>query len=237
MKQSPAPQTAWGSEKARKTGPALKVGRPSAAVQAACRQKSKNRTSWCSPDAVRDGVYLLLWVMGTLLCQEWPVALTLLCATALHECGHLAAFLQLKEPMPALHFGRLGLQLQAARPLSMRAECLTALAGPAVNLLCAALLCLLCGPGLPAALHLLTALGNLAPIDSLDGGRVLRVLCEMRFSPAVAFRIWRTVSFFTLSVGLAAALCALWCTGQGGYLFFLCFSLLLSHISGRGGSV
>lgn len=237
MKQSPAPQTARGSEKVQKTATAPKVGRPSAAVQTACRQKSKNRAAWRSPDAVRDGVYLLLWMMGTLLCQKWPVALTLLCATALHECGHLAAFLALGEPMPALHFGRLGLQLQAARPLSMRAECLTALAGPAVNLLCAALLCLLCGPGLPAALHLLTALGNLAPVGSLDGGRVLRALCEMRFSPAVAFRLWRAVSFLTLSVGLAAALCALWCAGRGGYLFFLCFSLLLSHISCRGGSV
>ena len=237
MKQSPAPLTAQGSAKATKTTPAVKTGRPSVDGQTDCRQRKGRPAAWHSPDAVRDGVYLLLWVMGTLLCQKWPVALTLLCATALHECGHLAAFLLLGEPMPALHFGRLGLQLQAARPLSMRAECLTALAGPAVNLLCAGLLWLLCGPGVPAALHLLTALGNLAPIDSLDGGRVLRAVCEMHVSPRVAFRLWRTVSFLTLSVGLAASLCALWCAGQGGYLFFLCFSLLLSHIACRGGSV
>jgi len=196
-------------------------------------EKKAGRTPISAPGRITDGVCLLLWLAGVLVCEERPVALTLLCAAILHECGHIAAFLLLGEPMPALHAGRLGLQLRAARPLSPLRECLAAFAGPAVNLLCAAVLWLLFGAGLPFYMHLMTAAGNLAPVGALDGGRILRTLCETHFSPRTAWQIWRCVSFLVLCAGLCVSLCTLWCRGEGGYLFFLCFSLFLSHIAGK----
>lgn len=217
----------------RRTGAASETVCLSGKSTAARPEKSDGRFSFLSSGRLWDGLCLLLWGAGVFLCEEVPVALTLLCAAVLHECGHVAAFLLLGEPMPALRAGRLGLQLCAVRPMSPRRECLVALAGPAVNLLCALALRVLCGAGLPFYMHLMTAAGNLAPVGSLDGGRILRTLCEVRFSPRTARLLWRGVSLVTLCAGLWASLCALWCRGTGGYLFFLCFSLFLSHIAGK----
>lgn len=206
---------------------------PSGSKTAVRQEKSGGEHSFLSSGRLWDVLCLLLWGAGVFLCEEVPFALTLLCAAVLHECGHIAAFLLLGEPMPALRAGRLGLQLCATRPMPPRRECLVAFAGPAVNLLCALVLWALCGAGLPFYMHLMTAAGNLAPVGSLDGGRILRTLCEVRFSPRTARSLWRGVSLVTLCAGLWASLCALWCRGTGGYLFFLCFSLFLSHIAGK----
>lgn len=182
------------------------------------------------PRQFADWLCLALWGAGVFLCEEMPVALTLLCAMAVHECGHVAAFLLLGEPMPTLCAGRLGLQLSAVRPMSPRQECIAALAGPGINLLCAFGLLGLFGPELPFYIHLMTAAGNLAPVGTLDGGRILRCLCETHLSPRAAHILWRGVSLATVCAGMWLSLCALWCRGEGGYLFFLCFSLFLSHI-------
>ena len=178
-------------------------------------------------------ISLLVWVIGTLVCEKLPVALTIFCAMAIHECGHLLAFLWLKEPVPAFQVGRLGLKLVASRPLSFTSQLWVALAGPATNLLCASLLLLLDGLNTPALLHLMMAFGNLLPIATLDGGRILDASLSICFSPFMAYRICAVVSLLSIVVLLLLSICTLWTRGSGGYLYFLSFSLFLEHIFGE----
>lgn len=126
-------------------------------------------------------------------------------AAALHEGGHLLALWALHGQLQRITLGFGDVQIRTA-PLPPNAEALCALAGPAVNLLCAGLFL----RSLPAFAGVSLALGafNLLPVWPLDGGRLLRL----------ALRQTRTARTWELLVGLlcCAALLGLgvWAAGR-----------------------
>ncbi|MBO5789823.1 MAG: hypothetical protein J6R40_01570 [Clostridia bacterium] len=174
---------------------------------------------------------LLLWLLGMFWLDTPKAAVLMLFAVTLHEMGHLCAFLLMGEPLPGLGAQRLGLRLFEARPLSYKREALAALAGPFANLLCFSFSWLLGKAGLGAYLHLFLAIGNLLPIETLDGGRVLEGILGTYFDAKTVYGVCRAVSFLTLCIALFFALVFLWARGSGAYLFFLFFSLFVRHLT------
>ncbi len=167
----------------------------------------------------------------------WPVGAAIL----LHELGHGLAARACGVRLSSLRISLFGARLGLVGMLSYRREGLIAAAGPAVNLLSAAVLLLpraesgsdavaayLSG-GEASAVFALASLGlaaiNLLPVRSLDGGRILRCtlapLCGERAADAV------------LTLGTALCLGALWCLSVysllrvGEMLSLFAFSLCL----------
>ncbi len=105
----------------------------------------------------------------------------LLLAVSLHECAHLAVLFFFRAPPKSAGFSALGCRLELApgNRLSYWQNAAVSLAGPAVNLLCFALLAL-CGlqeHGFSSASLALGAF-HILPIEPLDGGLALRAfLC------------------------------------------------------------
>ncbi|MBQ7255068.1 MAG: hypothetical protein IJS31_02320 [Oscillospiraceae bacterium] len=112
------------------------------------------------------------------------ICLLTILAAFLHECGHLLALFALGVRISSVRIGAFGAEINIA-PCGRREELLSAAAGPACNLLCAAVFW---RPfHLFAVLHLLLAAYNMLPVDPLDGGRILRVLFGRRIAYAVGF--------------------------------------------------
>lgn len=173
----------------------------------------------------------LLWLFGLFWLETPAVAILTLLAILLHESGHLCAFLLLGEPIPHLSAQNLGLRLFEKRPLSYKREAVVALSGPLANLLCFCLSLLFFGASLGAYVHLFLALGNLLPVETLDGGRILEGMLGAHFEAKTVYAICRAVSFFTLSSALLFSLIFLWIRGSGAYFFFFFFSLFLRHLA------
>ena len=180
-----------------------------------------------------DALALLLFTVPTFLCEDIPLALSLLLAILLHEAGHILAYHLVGIKHPQFSVERLGLRLTPSRPMTFYEQLFVALAGPLCNLLCCFLLWLLFGWSVPAVLHGFTALFNLLPVSTLDGGQILEaalgILCPSHFQ----YNIMRFCSLSVILLGLLFALGALWLRGQGSYLYFLFFSLFFTHIFGN----
>ena len=125
-----------------------------------------------------------------------------LAAVVLHEAAHVLALLACGVRPQKLCFGLNGAQLYTRVP-GRRQEALCALAGPAANLLLAALL--LRVDAVFVLLNLLLAAFNLLPVEPLDGGRALRAA----MGPG---RRCRLIQFVLLA---ALCLCALGLTAAG----------------------
>ena len=113
-----------------------------------------------------------------------------LLACVVHELGHVAAALILKGKVSRLSLSVVGAELcfEYPRVLSYGEESLTALAGPAVNLL-AGLAAYGVGAYLPAILSFGVGAFNLLPVLPLDGGRVLFNVLADRLEPPWPQRI------------------------------------------------
>lgn len=96
----------------------------------------------------------------------------------LHETGHLAAMLFFGCKPESIKLGAAGAKIvKNERDMSYFGECVTALCGPAVNLVFALVLFFLLKKGFDASLPLYINIGlsiiNLLPMKTLDGGRFL----------------------------------------------------------------
>lgn len=157
-----------------------------------------------------------------------------ICAAAFHECGHLLALWLFRETPRGIRIGALGASIERAGStrLSYAQELLAAAAGPAANLLLAAVLAMAvaCRPALHAAvrINLLLAAFNLLPLRGLDGGQILLAALCTRCLPYRAERLAKKIT-----VGAAMALTAISIVlvrnGYGSY------ALLLSSASVLGG--
>lgn len=117
------------------------------------------------------GALLLLAVM-LYFCRE--AALPVLCAVTLHEAGHLGALLLFGCPVYEVRASFAGMEIRYEESaLGVGQRCFSLLAGPAANLLGAAL-----APGRFCAPALLLGLFNLLPIRELDGGRALSLVAS-----------------------------------------------------------
>ncbi len=164
-------------------------------------------------------------------------ALFLFAAVTLHECGHLAAFLMLGEPLPLFRGREFGLLMTPrTEMLSYGREIAVCAAGPLMNLLtAAALLPSLRGGGSEAsfcffAINLLTALFNLLPITGFDGGRLLSALLPLLLPPNTA-HLFATLFSFSFSLLFYFAALFLFFFGNGSsYPLLLGFFLLATEL-------
>lgn len=172
----------------------------------------------CSLSFFTVTLFLLLSARKTWLLLFWLAAM-------LHELGHLFALRLLRGRVERFCFRLSGAEIRyAVGGLSYVSELLLALAGPAINLLCAAG-CALVSQRWPvdwmyqfAGCHLILAFFNLIPALPLDGGRVLQVLLEYHF-PLEGEQFAVRVS---VCVGLGLMLLGLFILIKGGNptLFF-----------------
>lgn len=146
-----------------------------------------------------------------------PWALT---ACAAHELGHLLAIRLLGGRVTVLRVTCVGaeLRLSARYPLGPKGLLVAAWAGPAVNLVLAALSArAAAGLGetayLFAGLNLALGLFNLLPIAQLDGGRALYALLTLLGVGEQGETVLKAVSL-ALAGGLAAAGCVLFLRGE-----------------------
>lgn len=173
---------------------------------------------------------LLLWALLYYL-DSGTLVLQALAACALHELGHYAAIRLLGGRVARLKLSCVGAEmaLSARCPLGPARELAAALAGPAVNLLCA----WLCS-GLGEAwwcftgLHLALGLFNLLPVGPLDGGRALSCLLTLAGREDWAQPVVGLLSV-GLSMGLTMGALLLWRVGEGN-LTLLLVALWLSAI-------
>ena len=149
------------------------------------------------------GGFLLLAAWLNYLDAQGIVPLALVFC-ALHELGHLTALGLLGRRVRRMSVTVAGAELEVDRAMSYGGEALAALAGPAVNLGLALVLCRLPGGALAAGLNLVLACFNLLPVGRLDGGRVLRCALSWLLGPERAWGVCRSLDWM-----LAGALAAL----------------------------
>lgn len=135
---------------------------------------------WFGRCYLSSGAVFALALVWTLASTR--LLLMLLLAAVLHECGHLAACAVYRIPVQAFCLTACGAEFRLGRVMRPSQRFVTALAGPAVNLLLALGLTVLL-PGqedaaLLAGANLIAGLFNLLPVEPLDGGYMLTAGCE-----------------------------------------------------------
>ncbi len=142
-----------------------------------------------------------------LIFQPVGIVLPSLGAAVLHETGHMAAALALGIPLRSLDIGTFGASLKVRGSLiSYPKEFLLCAAGPAMNLISAAAVCILsahrgfrteCGEWF-ASVSLMLAILNLMPAEGFDGGRMLSVAVSSLLGPRAAARLLTFTSFTSI---------------------------------------
>ena len=172
----------------------------------------------------------LLWALPLLAFSTPAELLMLASAILLHEGGHLFGFFLTKEPCPTLSAVAAGLSLNPARPISYKREIVILLAGPLANLMLALPL-LFCGRATTVAtVHLFSALCNLFPLRTNDGGRAIADLLGLLLPPDTAARAAALLSLIALLSLLLLLLFLLLSPGGGGVILLLI--ALLSRAAG-----
>lgn len=151
--------------------------------------------------------------------DEQGVFLWAILACVLHEWGHYIAVKLVGGQVTSLRLTVVGGEMVLSRRhiLSYGKELLTVLAGPGVNIGMAVLVInFLNGEWalLFAGLNLAIAFFNLMPVYPLDGGRILRLLIAILWSPGVADRISTTAGFLVEGLLLWVGALLLWKTGN-----------------------
>ena len=165
-----------------------------------------------------------LAVAASLLIAPLRLTLAVLLAAAMHELGHLTAFMAFRTPVDGIRIGAFGAEIRAhTERLSYGRELAATLAGPAVNLVCAPLFGMLAARTawewgyLFAGAHILLGIYNLLPVPQLDGGRALYLSVAWRFGPDAGERIGTAAggltSLLLLVIGVHLTL------AHGGVLF------------------
>lgn len=134
----------------------------------------------------------LLLLSLLLILQEIELGSTFLLALLCHEGGHLLVLLSLHLGAREMELSAFGIALHRQRVGSFRQELLLYAAGPAANLLTAALL--LPWNRVAGLFHLILAALNLLPIHPLDGGEITRLLLEQFLDLSAAERTAKSLS-------------------------------------------
>ena len=163
---------------------------------------------------ITGGFWLLIaWFA---LVNGWKMLVTVLCAAAVHECGHLAVLRWNRAKIMGLRISVFGAELETdSGSLSYGGELAAVLAGPAANLLCASVLLLLGGRRfwILAGANLALCAFNLLPIRRLDGGRAFYLLVAWAAGPAAGEWAARYLGAFSAA---ALASCLVWLMWRSG---------------------
>lgn len=154
---------------------------------------------------LRIGILPALIFCIMLIFQPAGIVFASLGAAVLHESGHLLAAMLLGIPLRSLDIGMFGASLKVRGSLiSYPKEFLLCAAGPAMNFLSAALVCIISeyrgycseyGEWF-ASVSLMLGVLNLIPAEGFDGGRMLSVAVSSCFGPRASAKI---LSFTTFS--------------------------------------
>lgn len=108
----------------------------------------------------------------------------------LHEAGHLLPMLFFGKKPDSVSLGLMGIKIEKNEcSLSCKEECITALCGPLVNLIFAAVFALYDIESIPFAVNAGLFLINILPVKTLDGGRIIYYLCLMKADEIKAKKI------------------------------------------------
>ena len=110
--------------------------------------------------------------------------------------------------------------------MSYGQEIFAALAGPAVNLVLAGVLCRIPGGDLTAGLSFSLGCFNLLPFETMDGGRCLCCVGSLLFGPDAGGALASGVSILA-GVGAAAGGIVLWRMGGNLTLFLMTVWILM----------
>lgn len=150
---------------------------------------------------VRVSVLFFAAAVVWLTLDESGLAVFCLLASFLHEMGHLAALAICGKQPAEVCAGIFGVRMtqNPKTPLSYWQNIFVSLAGPAVNLVMAALLTAVRAQPGAVAVQLTIGFFNLLPVEALDGGQALLCLLCTRVQPPRAEQI-------VLGVSIAAIL-------------------------------
>lgn len=180
------------------------------------------------------GLFPALLILAMLILQPTGMALTSLLAAVLHECGHLAAAWFLGIHLRSLDIGPIGATIRIRGSLiSYRDEWMLCAAGPAANLISAAIAFILFrrNGNLPSAavdfcaVSVMLAILNLLPIDGFDGGRMLSCVVGSLFGPRVASVSLDICSFLSIVILWMLSVYLLMCFGTSLSLFVFTLSV------------
>ena len=132
--------------------------------------------------------------------SEWIIPCAL--AIIIHELGHILTSIFLKVQIKCIRTSILGARLEMDGDISYLDEMLIAFAGPFLGF-CAFLFTFYYAQHSQqimtfSIISLSLSIFNLFPIDTLDGGRIIKCLLFYLFPLSKAEKIMRIISFFTL---------------------------------------
>lgn len=149
------------------------------------------------------------------LLERSLLPLIVVACALLHEMGHLAAMHVCKVPVDTFEIKAIGFRiLSGSTYVGYKQDIAVALGGPAVNLICAAVLLLFAAvvhrgenTMFAVAVNLALFAVNMLPVRILDGGRALYAVIANKAGFEAAERIMPKVSFLSaLAVTLVGAL-------------------------------
>ncbi|MGI6264459.1 MAG: site-2 protease family protein [Acutalibacteraceae bacterium] len=168
-------------------------------------------------------------LLTLMLLDGGQTALWSLAASLMHESGHVIALLWLEKKPVGVTLGAFGMRIRRldTAAFSYRRQTAVLLAGPAVNLICAALLALGGKTGVACAVHAAIGLFNLLPVEPLDGGQILLCLLAARGGLPRAERAVFCLSLAVLFALLAAGFTLLLLSGYNFTLLAVAVYLAL----------
>ena len=159
---------------------------------------------------VETGFGFFLSLSIFLLMDQTGIGVLCVSAALLHELGHLIAMALFRVKLVRVRLQTLEIGIERQEARSLMSELCIDLAGPAVNLLLAAV-CYRWGSMGFSAINCALGLFELCPLPMLDGGQALSALCQRLFTLERAGKICSAVSICTLLLILAGGvLLAVW---------------------------
>lgn len=172
---------------------------------------------------------LALWLAVE---PDGATLLTML-AALLHEAGHLLTARLLGVGVSEITLLPLGADIKFSRLTTYREDILTGISGAAANIISALLL-------LPLGAHpavryficsnLALAAINLLPVDTLDGGTVLRGILSARMPEKTASAVMAALSAASLSVLWLCSVYLMLRSCTGIELWAICMSVMLGML-------
>ncbi len=180
--------------------------------------------------------YLLISLLALFsLFDKTYLALSAFFAALIHESGHILSAALLGAGVKELAFMPFGIRMRLKIPLDMLhsgKKIIILSAGCVFNLFCFVLFSLLSSRITDTALiHLVTAIFNLLPSGTLDGGRILLEILSLKLSYRTAERILSVISLFSSAVLFLLGAAVLIKTGYNISLLitsvYLCFMVII----------
>ncbi|MBQ3330150.1 MAG: hypothetical protein IJG87_03115 [Ruminococcus sp.] len=145
-------------------------------------------------------------------------------AALLHESGHIFMMVLYGVKVRRVKLRLFDVLIEADEPPTLRSDVMITLAGPAINLVCAAAICpFSLKTGLP---HFALGVFNLLPVMSLDGGHLLGIALSRKLTPRACDIVLHVTSFIIFLPLMTAGIYILFRSGYNYTLLLISLYLL-----------